>query len=390
MRGVAVDGQTGATVLGDQAGLPVSTNTYIGYQAGQSTVLGTGAVGAGTAGQWNTFVGYQAGQPNVSGDSNTYVGYQAGPVVASGTNGYQNTCVGYQSGGGNNPVQCVSIGYGSSSFSAGGVAVGYSSLARAAGCTAIGSSAIANSGAVTVGSGSGNTSAGQSVIVGSNSGPNVSASNQTFVGYQVGKSNSSGVNTFIGYQAGYSPATLGTTYATTTGTGQTCIGYQTGQAVVSATAPNYITCLGWETTVGASGGVAIGTDHTGAAATTSTQDEIKLGTANHTLNVPGKAKVDAHGTTSGSLSTVTLSSGTGAQVDSTSDRYIAVVISVTLVTDTVAFALSPDNVTYSTLGTLTPGVASSSDLFTLSVPAGWYIKCTVTGSATIAASSVYY
>jgi hypothetical protein len=154
---------------------------------------------------------------------------------------------------------------------------------------------------------SGQLSGTANVVIGDSAGQSMrGASRCTFVGAAAGNSNISGINTMLGYQAGYSPAALGTTYATTTGTGQTLIGYQTGQAVVSATAPNYITCLGYYTTVGAAGGVAIGTDHTGAGATTSVQDQIVLGTTNHTTLFPGNAifTVNTPAVTSGSVTVI--------------------------------------------------------------------------------------
>jgi hypothetical protein len=427
MRGLQVDGQTGATAVGDQTGQLVSTNTYIGYQAGQNTVQQASGIAAESgAGLYNTFIGYQAGQTNTSGDSNVFIGYQAGQSNATAsTNVFIGSTAGQKSTGINNVfvgcragnatttgAGCVAIGYDAQALgtSTNGTAVGYSAGYQSnANSVAIGYAAAGgtNTQAVAIGqnaSGGGSASNANGIVIGYTAAFNVASTNGVAIGYQSGRGgcascvmvgyntgvSSSGVNTFIGYQSGYSPGAFGTTYATTTGTGQTCIGYQTGQAVVSATAPNYITCLGWETTVGASGGVAIGTDHTGAGATTSTQDAFQLGTSNHTIVSSGKVKMAAHGITSGALSTVTLSSGTGAQVDTTCDRNLAVVISVTLATDTVAFALSPDNTTYTTLATLTPGVATSSDLFMIPVPAGWYVKCTITGSATIGANSVYY
>src|SRR5690242_20291204 len=88
--------------------------------------------------------------------------------------------------------------------------------------------------------------------------------------------------------------------------------------------------------------------------------------------------------TSGALPTVTLVSGTGAQLSTARD-----VTSYTLVTNddsanvaSATVALSPDNVTYSTLGIVSQ-VAAVNDagavgqLVTVRVPAGWYIKITL-------------
>ena len=91
--------------------------------------------------------------------------------------------------------------------------------------------------------------------------------------------------------------------ATTTAQRQTAIGMETGQA--SATQRDDIVCVGWRALVdgnnaiaigsgvsaGAAGAVAIGKDSAGTSATTTTADEIKLGTALHTTNALGAMKV---------------------------------------------------------------------------------------------------
>jgi hypothetical protein len=241
----------------------------------------------------NTMVGYQSGYTNTSGNATitgtrqTLIGYNTGANTSTQLNDI--VCIGdtAQAGGSNTVVvgsaaktvvgsnRVVAIGSGLVNAGTDSVIIGYGTGQGGTQMVVVGSlinvpSTITNS-----------------VLIGYEAGANLSGTvaGHTFVGCLAGASNATGINTFFGYQAGYSPAALGTTFATTTGTGQTCIGYQTGQAVVSATAPNYITCLGYETTVGASGGVAIGTDHTGAGATTSVQDEIKLGTANHRVSL---------------------------------------------------------------------------------------------------------
>lgn len=50
----------------------------------------------------------------------------------------------------------------------------------------------------------------------------------------------------------------------------------------------YGIAVGHGTVVGADGAIAIGTDHLGNGASTSTQDQIALGTANHSTSVPGR------------------------------------------------------------------------------------------------------
>lgn len=91
--------------------------------------------------------------------------------------------------------------------------------------------------------------------------------------------------------------------------------------------------------------------------------------------------------TSGSLPTQQLSSGVGAQFLTTRDveTYTPVTLNPTAgATATCVVALSPDNVTYSTLGTATAPVGVTFDgtiqIVTVCVPAGWYLKLTTTNA----------
>lgn len=84
-------------------------------------------------------------------------------------------------------------------------------------------------------------------------------------------------NTFIGTESGPSTAVQLNR--------QTAIGYRAKTAGTNATA------IGVFSSAGAAGAVAIGCDSAGTGATTATADEIKLGTAVHTLNVIGNAKI---------------------------------------------------------------------------------------------------
>ena len=88
--------------------------------------------------------------------------------------------------------------------------------------------------------------------------------------------------------------------------------------------------------------------------------------------------------TSGALPTVSLSSGTGAQVSTSRDvnAYIALTADATNNAATAAIALSPDNTTYSTLATISLAAAVNNtgaivQMATVRVPAGWYLKVTV-------------
>lgn len=88
--------------------------------------------------------------------------------------------------------------------------------------------------------------------------------------------------------------------------------------------------------------------------------------------------------TSGALSTTTFVSGTGKQISSSRGVCLTVPITAnatSLIAATCKIELSPDNTTYSTLGTDTlpalslQGTVNMKFLF---VPMGWYVKLTVT------------
>lgn len=83
-----------------------------------------------------------------------------------------------------------------------------------------------------------------------------------------------------------------------------------GGAVVGASSGVPSVALGAGAIAGAAGSAAIGTDSTGAGASTSTADEIMVGTANHTVTIPGTAKlagVNLIGATVGAASAGTAS-----------------------------------------------------------------------------------
>lgn len=90
---------------------------------------------------------------------------------------------------------------------------------------------------------------------------------------------------------------------------------------------------------------------------------------------------------SGSLPTQSFSSGVGAQILTTRNVTAYIVTTTSGVGGTAAIALSPDNTTYSTLGTIAPGVSGAVTLTTVEVKAGWYLKITV---ATASITSVTY
>lgn len=100
-------------------------------------------------------------------------------------------------------------------------------------------------------------------------------------------------NVHIGSRSGLYP------YETISASFQTLLGFQTSQATSAqddyltaigyqASGRKYATALGASTVAGAAGAVAIGTDSTGAGASTSNQDEIALGTTLHRIKIGGK------------------------------------------------------------------------------------------------------
>jgi hypothetical protein len=123
--------------------------------------------------------------------------------------------------------------------------------------------------------------------------------NNNAVGYQALQALTTGSNNnAVGYQALQAPNGIGGN-ATVTSSGHVAIGHQTGLSTPdTGSIPNitvigfkalaggsYATSLGSTTSAGAAGAVAIGTDHTGVGASTTTQDVIALGTANHQVQL---------------------------------------------------------------------------------------------------------
>jgi len=99
--------------------------------------------------------------------------------------------------------------------------------------------------------------------------------------------------------------------------------------------------------------------------------------------------------TSGALPTVSLSSGTGAQVSTSRNVTAALAITndATNNAATCKVELSPDGSTYSTLATVSYAAAVNNTgaivyLQVVPVPAGWFIKVTV-AHATITSTTYY-
>jgi hypothetical protein len=98
---------------------------------------------------------------------------------------------------------------------------------------------------------------------------------------------------------------------------------------------------------------------------------------------------------SGALPTVSLSSGTAAQVSTARNVTAAILYTLDATNNvaTVKVELSPDNSTFTSLGTMSFAAAVNNTgaialIATVPVPAGWYIKVTVVHAAIT--STTYY
>jgi hypothetical protein len=96
------------------------------------------------------------------------------------------------------------------------------------------------------------------------------------------------------------------------------------------------------------------------------------------------AAANSQGITSGALPTVTLSSGTAAQVSTTgwATLYVVLTADATNNAATGAIALSADNSTFTTVGTVSLAAAVNNtgaivEVVPVVVPQGWYVKVTV-------------
>lgn len=98
------------------------------------------------------------------------------------------------------------------------------------------------------------------------------------------------------------------------------------------------------------------------------------------VGIVGEAGIATDAIASGALPTVVPSSGTAFQCLTTRDVTLVTAVTATLLTGTATIALSPDNTTFSTLGVASPGVAASVDLVTMQVPAGWWVKLTLSNA----------
>ena len=173
-----------------KGGGSVSTNTVVGYQAGQSN----------TTNPQNTFVGYTAGYSSTGGYTSAF-GYQAGYAITTGTS---NT------------------------------ALGRNSMSSGAGVTGSNNTGVGESALLNLTSGASNVSVGVESLR-----ANTTASNNTAVGYQAGYYQTGAYNTVLGAQALYGAS------GTSTGGASCAIGYK---ALYANTSGNYNIAIGNEYT----------------------------------------------------------------------------------------------------------------------------------------------
>ena len=234
-------------------------NTAVGWTAlntsttdQYNTAVGAAAMSASSGASYSVAVGYQALKNDISSGGNVAIGYQSG---LTNSTGWLNTFVGYQS------AQANTTG-------GANTAVGYQAL-------------LDNT------TGNNNSAFGLALSRNTTGSDNTAIGNACLEWVTTGNKNT-GIGSFVGAVSGNDLST---------GTGNTLIGYG---AITSGTSnPSYGLALGYQTGIGASGAVAIGTDHTGAAASSSTQDLIVIGTTNHTTNIPGSVNINTSSTGSG-------------------------------------------------------------------------------------------
>jgi hypothetical protein len=167
----------------------------------------------------------------------------------------------------------------------------------------------------------------------------------------------------MGWGAGWSANGV-TANATVAGSYNTFLGWQTGPGNTSD--PSYCTALGSNATCIGNGAVAIGTDHTGAGAAATAQDQIMLGTSAH--NVYRYATNTSLGATA---STPTIANtATGVQVNATKD--VMLYLTCSLAGTGFTLKIGP---TSTPAYTIVSNVAVAiGECFAVRVPGGWYVS----------------
>ena len=136
----------------------------------------------------------------------------------------------------------------------------------------------------------------------------------------------------------------------------------------------------------------------GARGPSGTEASVVQGSGIHVDNTdPANPIVSVNSAhqSSGALPTVQLVTATGHQVDASNDRRVVTPVTLTPTAGAAATCLvevSPDNTTYSPLGTETVPLGTALDSFIrlieIPLPTGWYIRLTVT-HGTLGLSTYY-
>ncbi len=260
------------------------------------------AATTGLSGQGNLTIGQGAGGSPSTTLSGNNIAIGVSALAAINGNNTDNVAIGYQAlQNGTGAYKNIAIGtqaLQSYSGAAQTVGIGYQA----------GKSNTTGTGGVYIGSGAGQsvTTAGAVTCVGWNAGIAATGQNGTYVGCQAGYQVTTGTNnTFVGQQAGA---------GVTTGVNNTALGLVTGVTLATgsqnvllggqadtAAATNFATAIGYLTKAQGDGSVAIGHDNAAGAATTAIANEIKMGTALHTMNVIGNCSLGGSGKTLGFL-----------------------------------------------------------------------------------------
>lgn len=251
--------------IGWRSGLPQGGPLNLLTTGYDNTAIGAGSLLSVTSGHSNTALGADALGLVTTGHGNIGIGAQSGESISTGIDNI---------GIGSATNQTLTTG--NSNIAIGSSAL--TALTTTGGNISIGGSSLSAA-----------TTAANNVVVGYQAGVTATPANATIAGSQ---------NVFLGYQAGsvhaFDPNNA------------IAIGYQ---ALVDFNA----IAIGSGVIAHGNGAVAIGVDHTGAAASTTTQDEIKLGTASHTVNIP-TTSVIGNGA-SGNLTALAKGTGGGPASD---------------------------------------------------------------------------
>lgn len=309
-----------------------NANTVIGQGAGAHLTTGPGNVLIGqdaadlmTTSANNVVIGANAGIAITVGGSHVIIGQQAGQATGTTTGDTDCIAIGYQALQSYTGSSTIAIGSQALQFATGTghVAIGFGAgagLTTASNCTMLGYKAGYNtvtggnmtaigSQALIVSTGQHETAVGSFAL-----GQQTTGNDNCVIGYSAGWNVIAGTqNTFVGSLADNSATAVDTT-------GATGVGYNVGHQA------NYTTTLGSGCSATAAGAIAIGVDHTGAAASSGTQDVIALGTSNHILQLSNNTTGTKTATlgTNGPMTTTTPNTWIKVRTGAGSTGYIPV------------------------------------------------------------------